>query len=529
MWHSLARNALANVGGTLVGLVVGFVTMPLVVHHLGPTQFGLWVLATGIVGYVGVLDLGLAPTLVNEAASLLVHDAPEARRRLGETASTIFALYGALGALAGLGLVAVGAVAGSLFHVAADDLATFRGVLLVIGLQTALGLPMSVWNGLLSGLQAFHVVNAIGAATTLARGVLTVALVLAGYGLVALVTASFAVTCLAWTASWWCVRRRVPGLRVRIGGFRRTRLREIGRFSAAMVVWTLAGAALHQLDRVLIGVVLPVASLTTYEVGARLANYSRAVLHSWLSIVMPATSAMVARGERRRLRALYLRSTRYLLVSYGGVALALTGLGAPLVRLWMGDGFADGYAVMALLVAGSLVQSQTVVAHVMLPAMGEIRVFTRFMAVYPVVTATCAIAGILAGGLVGLAAGTTCSIVVMETAFLALIVRTRFDVAIARVLRRCHLPAVKALLPAATVIVAARAMTPIASWAALVGAALLAGLAFVAGAWRFGLTPAERRAIRDRLAGLRAPQASPEIVRGPIGDAAGSAGRTEAA
>jgi O-antigen/teichoic acid export membrane protein len=519
MWHSLARNALANVGGTLVGLVVGFVTMPLVVHHLGPAQFGLWVLATGIVGYVGVLDLGLAPTLVNEAAALLAHDAPQnapddapdARRRLGETASTIFALYAVLGALGGICLVAVGVLAGSLFHVPADDLATFRAVLLVVGVQTALGLPMSVWNGLLSGLQAFHVVNAIGAVTTLVRGVLTIALVLAGYGLVALVAASFAVTCVAWTVSWWCVHRRVPGLRVRMGAFRRTRLREIGRFSGAMVVWTLAGAALHQLDRVLIGVVLPVASLTTYEVGARLANYSRTVLHSWLSTVMPATSALVARGERRRLRTLYLRSTRYLLVSYGGVALVLVGLGEPLVRLWMGAGFAEGYAVMALLVAGSLVQSQSVVAHVMLPGMGEIRVFTRFMAVYPIVTATCAIAGILAGGLVGLAAGTTLSIVVMETAFLVLVVRSRFDVSLAQMLRRCHLPAAKALVPAAVVIAAGRSSSPITSWSALMTTAVAAGGAFLAGAWRFGMTPAERRAVRDHLAGLGTP-ASPEIV-----------------
>ncbi len=520
MWHSLARNALANVGGTLVGLVVGFVTMPLVVHHLGPAQFGLWVLATGIVGYVGVLDLGLAPTLVNEAAALLAHDAPEhtpngapeARRRLGETASTILALYAALGALAGVGLVAVGALAGSLFHVPPDDLATFRAVLLVVGVQTALGLPMSVWNGLLSGLQAFHVVNAIGAATTLARGALTVVLVLEGYGLVALVATSFAVTCAAWTASWWCVHRRVPGLRVRVGAFRRTRLGEIGRFSGAMMVWTLAGAALHQLDRVLIGVVLPIAALTTYEVGARLANYSRTVLHSWLSTVMPATSALVARGERGRLRTLYLRSTRYLLVSYGGVALVLVGLGAPLVRLWMGAGFAEGYAVMALLVAGSLVQSQSVVAHVMLPGMGEIRVFTRFMAVYPFVTATCAITGILAGGLVGLAAGTTVSIVVMETAFLLLIVRSRFDVSIARIVRRCHLPAVQALAPAAVAIATARLVTTIDTWLALATIAFVAGSAFLVGAWRFGMTPAERRAVRDRLAGLRAPVTSPIIT-----------------
>ena len=50
MWRSLVRSGLSNVAGTLVALVVGFITMPLVVHHLGPAQFGLWVLATGIVG-----------------------------------------------------------------------------------------------------------------------------------------------------------------------------------------------------------------------------------------------------------------------------------------------------------------------------------------------------------------------------------------------------------------------------------------------------------------------------------------------
>src|SRR5262245_20496268 len=114
MWRRLARNALSNLTGTAVGLVVGFVTMPLVVHHLGPDAFGLWVLASGVVGYVGVLDLGLAPTLVNEAAALLARDDEAGRARLGETASTIYALYAALGVVAALGLAGVGLAAGAL-------------------------------------------------------------------------------------------------------------------------------------------------------------------------------------------------------------------------------------------------------------------------------------------------------------------------------------------------------------------------------------------------------------------------------
>jgi O-antigen/teichoic acid export membrane protein len=499
MWRNLVRNALSNAGGTVVGLLVGFVTMPLVVHHLGPAQFGLWVLATGVVGYLGVLDLGLSPTLVNEAAALLARDEPDARRRLGETASTVAVVYAALGTLGGLALALVGALAPLLFQVPPDDLATFRTVLCVVGLQTALGLPMSIWNGLLSGVQAFPLLNAIGVVTTLVRGALTVTLVLAGHGVVALVAASFAVTLAAWTVACGAAHRRIPGLRVRPSGFRAARLREIGRFSMAMVVWSVAGAVLHQLDRVLIGVVLPVAALTTYEVGARLSGYSRTVLHSWLSIVMPATAALAARGERGRLRALYLRSTRWLLVLYGGVTLALLGLGAPLVRLWMGPDFAQSWVVMAFLVVGSLVQSQNVVAHVMLPGMRELRVFTRFMAVYPVVTAVCAVSGILLGGLVGLAAGTALSMLVMETAFLLVIVRTRFDLPVRRVLARCHLPAAKALLPVALWLGLVRLLVDVRTWGELFAAGVIAGLVFLTSTWQLALTRAERRAVRDRL------------------------------
>jgi O-antigen/teichoic acid export membrane protein len=506
MWPKLVRNALSNVGGTVIGLVVGFVTMPLVVHHLGATEFGLWVLATSLVGYLSVLDLGLSPTLVNAAAALLARDDAAARDRLNETASTIFTTYAVLGAFGGAALVGIGTMAGSLFQVAPDDLATFRAVLFVVGLQTAMNLPMSVWNGLLSGLQAFHLTNAIGVALTLVRGALTVTLVLAGYGVVTIVGASFVATLGAWAVTWWCVHRRIPGLRVGFGGFRRDRLGDIGRFSVAMIVWTIAGASLHQLDRVLIGAVLPVAALTTYEVGARLSMYSRSILFSWLSVVMPATSALVVRGERARLRALYLRSTRYVLATYAGVAVALVGFGAPFVRLWMGDGYDTSYAVMCLLVAGNLVLSQNVVAHVMLPGMGQLRVFTWFQGIYAVVAVVCATTGIYAGGLVGLAGGIATTMLVMELGFLATVVRTRFDVTPRTLWMRCHWPVVKALAPVGAWIVVVRLAVPLSSWPRLASTAIAAGVVFLGAVWTFALTRAERRAVGRRLATSGAPR-----------------------
>ena len=47
MWHKLVRNALSNLGGTLVGLAVGFVTMRRGNHSGGELASGL---ASSLVG-----------------------------------------------------------------------------------------------------------------------------------------------------------------------------------------------------------------------------------------------------------------------------------------------------------------------------------------------------------------------------------------------------------------------------------------------------------------------------------------------
>jgi O-antigen/teichoic acid export membrane protein len=182
------------------------------------------------------------------------------------------------------------------------------------------------------------------------------------------------------------------------------------------------------------------------------------------------------------------------------VAILLVGFGGPLVRLWMGTGFDESIAVMTLLVLGSLFQSQNVVAHVMLPGMGELEVFTRFMAAYPIVTAACAVTGIVAGGLVGLAAGITTAIVVMETVFVA-VVRRRFGVTLRRFLVRCQLPVAKAAAPAVACVVFVRAVAPLDTWLALAAAVVTTGGIFAASFWTLGVTGGERRAVLARLAG----------------------------
>ena len=66
----LARNTLLNLIGRVAPLVVGIVTMPYVIRHLGPDRFGLLSLAWMVVGYFALFDLGIGPATTKFVAEL---------------------------------------------------------------------------------------------------------------------------------------------------------------------------------------------------------------------------------------------------------------------------------------------------------------------------------------------------------------------------------------------------------------------------------------------------------------------------
>ena len=52
-------NVLTNWAAIFLGMAITFVLSPFVVHQLGDTRYGLWAVVGSLVGYLGLLDLGI--------------------------------------------------------------------------------------------------------------------------------------------------------------------------------------------------------------------------------------------------------------------------------------------------------------------------------------------------------------------------------------------------------------------------------------------------------------------------------------
>src|SRR5687767_11973296 len=76
-------------------IITGFFMQPFLVHHLGDTVFGVWVLIGSLAGYLGLLDFGLTPATVKYVAEHRARNDQAAINRLVSGGLVVFSVLGA--------------------------------------------------------------------------------------------------------------------------------------------------------------------------------------------------------------------------------------------------------------------------------------------------------------------------------------------------------------------------------------------------------------------------------------------------
>ena len=329
---AVARNVSSRYVAILVDTVIGLAMLPFNVAHLGPSAYGLWMLTASLTVHFSVLDLGYAGSLVKFVAQYRAH---RDTRALNEIASTLFFVFAAVGCVAYGVAAALAFNLDALFTLTAEQAATGRWVLLAIGVHVALNFPFSVYGGVVSGFQRYDVNSVVAVASSIAVALVNVAVLLSGYGLVALVLATTSVRVL----TYFVYRRTAigiyPALRISPNLFRRARLREVTGFSvyASMIDW--AHKLNYQIDQLVIGVFLGPAPVAVWAVADRIIHATQRLTNQLNGVLFPMVVDSHTTLRRHRLQQILQQGTLLSLAMVIPVAAALVLLAEPLVRVWV--------------------------------------------------------------------------------------------------------------------------------------------------------------------------------------------------
>jgi O-antigen/teichoic acid export membrane protein len=398
----LLRGSALRVTNSAIAALIGFVMMPFLVGHLGDHDYGIWTIATSLVGSYYLLDFGLADSVMRFAAVSIGTNDYDKLSRVVSTSLVVYCLLAVLVLLASIGL----SIWAPHWKVAAGDAGAFRHVILITGLSMALGFPFKAYAGILQARLRYDLLSGISLVNMLAGTVAVAWLVHSGYGIVSLAYVGLVTNVAHSLVFLVMARREVPQLQVRRDLFERSLVREMASFSVWSFLIQVAGQLRFRIDALVVGSLRSASAVTQFTVGARLVEIPDGMLYQATNLVQPLLTAQHARGERERMQGvleLYTRINTTLAVFVSGM---LVILGEAFIGRWMGPGYSTAVLVVYALTLARCFGFMLTPLDNSLYAIGRI----RFMAMINLVDAAANVAlSIWLGrkmGIVGVALGT---------------------------------------------------------------------------------------------------------------------------
>jgi len=492
--RSMVANTATNGVALFASLLSTLVFFPLLVKAFGAAEYGVYVIATSVTGVAFLFDFGIGASTVRLVAQ---HTSLEDTAAGSRVVVSSLALLTALGVVAAVIIAGVGIAAGALFAVTPQEAALLRQLLFIGALMQLWYWPSSLAVSILTGVERYDLVAKTSLMST-AASVIAIGIVLAlGAGPVLLMVmggVTMVVTSLINAAWVWSLRPAenliaLPTVPV---------AHEI--VTGGLPIFIASISSLfnrEQADRLILAVFLGPAAVAVYEVAAKLSMLVAQVTVVATSAVLPVASGMSAKGDEGALRDLFVRGSRYVVLSVAPVIVTVLVLTNAFVGVWFGPAFAASVPIAWMLITAQLFVPLYQIGDPILIGMGRFSQWVPRGVALAVSNVILSVVFVQFLGVPGVALGTMFS-GLLELPLYAQIVLRELSVS-ARVWLRSAAPGYVAL-PVAVFMALAMAATPLAR--SLPGIALCGAVAvgtYWGVAWTLVLSSEERTALAARL------------------------------
>jgi len=330
---------------------VAFLLTPFVIRTLGDRLYGFWTLVGTVIGYYGLLDLGLDSAVARYLASALGRGERTESSRIFGTALGIYRVVAGLVLLLSCAL----ALASGLVARTSEDARIFCHVLLISGVSVSLMFALRAYSGVLTALIRFDISSYLELLSLALRTIFIVAALSAGFKLVGLAWVTFLAGIPSLILGVFAVRRLVPWLRYEKQALRSPTTRSLFSYSVFTLIAKVADELRFNVDKPLITAMLGLSAVTHYSIAGVLIIYFRKFLVMSMGTLQPVFSRMEAAGNQTAIRNTLFFATKLSVSLATFVGFGLIAWGRPFIVRWVGTRYLDAYPCLVVLAVGTTV------------------------------------------------------------------------------------------------------------------------------------------------------------------------------
>ena len=369
------RNALFNLAGLAVPLMVAALVLPLLTHALGPARFGLLGVSWAFLEYLTLFDVGLGRATVRYVADSMARGARD-ESQITWVSLSVQLIIGSCAAVALI--IFAPTLARHVFRVDPGLVDEASRLFEVVALNLPVVLALTTFRGVLEGAQRFTLSNAIKIPASAGSIVIPAILARLGHSLPDMLMWVLAWRVLATIATLVAIRRVIPGFRIEPPRDWR-RLRSLISFGGWVAVSGVISPMLIYFDRFALGARSGLAAVGYYTAPYEGITRLLMIPNSLIAALFPLLTGLGVVAASGRIDRLFASSMRAVVLMMSIPAVIGLVFAPVILRVWMGPVYAaEGELALRILSIGVLINAIAHVPYTFLEAAGRPDVPAKF-------------------------------------------------------------------------------------------------------------------------------------------------------
>lgn len=342
MKNELKVGSILSIFSIIIGSLVQMFYTPMYMKYLGTTDYGINSLVQSIMGYIGMLNLGLGSAIVRYTVRYRTEGKIEEEKSLNGMFLVIFLIIMLISITIGIYIYFI---IPELFaeKFTLEELIKTRKVFVITMVGTVVSFPVSVFSTNITSREKFLYQKTLNLLKLLITPIIGAILMLNGFKLIAIVSATIILTLI--TNLLDIIYAFKIGMRLKFNNFDFKILKDISVYSFYIFLNIVIDRIYWGTDRIIIGKYIGPIAVGIYSI-ASIFNMIYINLSLAISgVLFPKINKMVVERKHKELSDMFINIGRIQYILLGLISSGFIIFGNEFIYLWLGKGYVEVYKI----------------------------------------------------------------------------------------------------------------------------------------------------------------------------------------
>ncbi len=362
--NQLKWGVILTYASLFLNIIISILYTPIMLRLLGPDEHGLYSTVSSTMSWLSLLSLGVGSSYIRFYSKYKANNDEDNIAKLNGLFLSFYSIVSLVALFCGV------VISQNLHFVFGDGITaaeyqTARILAIVVTIDFAIGFPASLFGAYIRAHEKFVQVKVINLLQNITTPMVTLPLLLMGYGSIAMVTVTTVINLIAYSINVIFCFKRI-NMNIKFGGCEKGLIKNIASFSIIVVLNSVISMMNSSVDKILLARYVGTASVSVYAIGCSLYVYYNSFSSSIAGVMVPRIHMIVNQNaeDKQNLRLrLTEQFTKVGRIQFYVQMLMLTGIiffGKPFIWFWAGPQYTNSYYIALLLCVAcsvSLIQS----------------------------------------------------------------------------------------------------------------------------------------------------------------------------